>query len=191
MYEWKLPRQWMNKIQIHWHSLCIDALASRVGKRLLIFWSHRMDLGAAATDAFMQTWPKQELFFHSPWKLIPHGEISQFKIKNVVPSDNGLSIFIDQSKEGGIKFTHIGYQVEQLAEYCLVRTWKLFMYKTKYLQHGPDAFLFLYYIEHHNNKFRPAKAASWLKQILKDSWIYTTLFQAHSFNFPTQYEFFY
>jgi hypothetical protein len=64
MYEWKLPKRWMEVLQHQWGPLKIDAFESRENKMLPIYWSKKMDPGAQ--DAFIQRWPKTDLYLHPP-----------------------------------------------------------------------------------------------------------------------------
>lgn len=71
LYEWSLPQQFFQKIQRKWGPLTIDAFAAHHNNLLPKYWSIRPDPAAMNIDAFKQHWPKQGLFLHPPWKLIP------------------------------------------------------------------------------------------------------------------------
>ncbi|KAG1037581.1 hypothetical protein G6F43_012829 [Rhizopus delemar] len=114
----------------------------------------------------------------------PRGEIAQLRVKDVLVTAQGLSVFINQPKEGGNKVTHVGYQEEGLVELCPVQTYKRFMENTAYLRTGQEDPLFFAYLDHSHSTPRPVRpktVANWLKDILKNSGVDTTVHKAYSF----------
>lgn len=69
-------------IQWKWGPLTIDAFATRVNKKLNIFWSLHLDPEASALDAFSQQWPTTVLYLNLPWKLITR-VLQQMKLQKI------------------------------------------------------------------------------------------------------------
>src|SRR6185437_7218412 len=70
-HDWKLNPTIFQQLNPIWGPFQIDLFANRTNTQLPRFYSWTPDPFAEATDAFLQSWNKQNLWANPPWILIP------------------------------------------------------------------------------------------------------------------------